>query len=304
MLRALENGTTAQPARSLRLFLLIAFSGAWILFLLPLAFGSPGDQTRSAVALVTWSAAMWAPGLAAIYVTRKVDGGNISDLGMGKFGDWRVSLWAWLAPPALTLVSGALTVILGVGKLDTSLAMLQSAAPSSSVSLAPNMILLFQALSGLTIGALFNTVFALGEELGWRGYLFPKLLPLGQIRAILLTGLVWGIWHWPVILQGRNYPGHPILGLFLMIGFCILFGAFLCWLYLRTGSVWAPAFCHATLNAFAGFPILFMPKVDLAIGGPITSLVGWIPMLALLGWMVWKRLIPVSEPAWVSEPEE
>ena len=155
--------------------------------------------------------------------------------------------------------------------------------------LPPGLIVGIQILFSITLAPLFNTLFALGEELGWRGYLLPKLFPLGQGRAILLSGVIWGVWHWPAILQGHNYPNQPILGMFLMIGFCVLFGAILSWLYLRTGSPWAPALGHASLNAFAGFPLVFMPGVNMALGGTLTSLVGWIPMILFVGWLIWKR---------------
>ena len=96
---------------------------------------------------------------------------------------------------------------------------------------------------------LINTLLALGEELGWRGSLLPELLPLGQRRAILLSGVIWGFWHAPVILQGHNYPSQPVLGVFLMVVFAVLVGAFFGWLYLRTRSPWAPALAHGSLNA-------------------------------------------------------
>jgi membrane protease YdiL (CAAX protease family) len=79
-----------------------------------------------------------------------------------------------------------------------------------------------------------------------------------------------------------------------MIGFCVLFGAFLSWLYLRTGSPWAPALGHGSLNAVAGLPLIFMPGVNMALGGTLTSLVGWIPMLLLVGWLFWKRKPPAA----------
>jgi membrane protease YdiL (CAAX protease family) len=151
-----------------------------------------------------------------------------------------------------------------------------------------------QIASALTIGPLFNTLFALGEELGWRAYLLPKLMPLGQLRAILLSGAIWGVWHFPAIVQGHNYPGHPYIGPFLMIGFCILIGAFFSWLYLRTRSAWAPALGHASLNAIAALPLLFIPKVDMAIGGTLASVIGWIPIAALAGWLMWTRRLPVE----------
>ena len=135
----------------------------------------------------------------------------------------------------------------------------------------------------------------MGEELGWRGYLLPKLEPHGQARAIVLSGVIWGVWHMPVILQGHNYPEHPLLGVFLMIVFCVLFGAFLSWLYLRTRSPWAPALGHGTLNAVGGLPLLFMPGVDLAFGGPLSSVLGWIPIIVFLVWLLCRGKLPVND---------
>jgi membrane protease YdiL (CAAX protease family) len=285
--------------KSLIVFLLITFSVAWILFILPLAFGGAEALTKQYITLICWSAAMWAPGLAAILTTRLVDREHLATLHLGRLGDKWTYLWAWLIPPVLVAAAGILTALLGVGQPDLELtAMREAMSQAPGPALPPMMIVGIQSLVALTLAPLFNTLFALGEELGWRGYLLPKLMPLGRGRAILLSGVIWGVWHWPVILQGRNYPGQPILGMFLMIGFCVLFGAILSWLYLRTGSPWAPALGHGTLNAVAGFPLIFMPGVNLALGGTLTSLVGWIPMLLCVGWLIWKRnLLSTSSEA-------
>ncbi len=74
------------------------------------------------------------------------------------------------------------------------------------------LIVAIQIAISFTLGPLINTLLALGEELGWRGFLLPSLLPLGQWRAILMSGLIWGVWHAPAILQGHNYPSQPVLG--------------------------------------------------------------------------------------------
>lgn len=140
---------------------------------------------------------------------------------------------------------------------------------------------------------LINTLLALGEELGWRGLLLPELLPLGQRRAILLSGVIWGFWHAPVILQGHNYPSQPVLGVFLMVVFTVLAGAFFGWLYLRTRSPWAPALAHGSLNAIAGLPLLFLTGVDITLGGTLASLIGWIPLALFVAWLVWTNRLPV-----------
>jgi uncharacterized protein len=283
--------------KSLSIFLLTAFLIAWFLFLLPLAFGAPGSTGHGGVALAAWAVAMWAPGLGAILATRFGDRQPQSTLRLMHTGPWRMYLWAWLLPPLLTIAAGLITVVLGIARPDLEFTAIRDAMANAQGPQMPvAIILVLQSLVALTLGPLFNTLFALGEELGWRGYLLPKLLPMGQMRAILISGVIWGAWHAPAILQGHNYPGQPILGVFLMVGFCVLFGTILSWIYLRARSPWAPALCHGTLNAVAGFPLLFMPKVNMALGGTLSSLVGWIPMLAFIGWLLWSRRLPVDMP--------
>jgi membrane protease YdiL (CAAX protease family) len=275
-------------------YLLIAFGLAWILFVLPLAFGAPGTISRQTASLVCWAAAMWAPGIAAILTTLKVDRQPFGSLHLGRLGDKRAYLWAWLLPLALTTATGLLTWLLGAGKLDLEFTSIRQAmAQAAGPQIPPGLVVGLQIAVALTIGPLFNTLFALGEELGWRGYLLPQLLPLGQGRAILFSGVIWGVWHWPAILQGQNYPQYPLPGLALMVVFCVLFGTILSWLYLRTHSPWAPALGHGALNAVAGFPLLFMPQVNMVVGGALTSLIGWIPMIAFIGWLVWSKRLPV-----------
>ncbi len=242
---------------------------------------------------------MWTPGLAAILVTRFIDHQPLSVLNLKRLGEKHAYLWAWLLPIIFSILTGMLTWAFGLGKLDLEFTLIKQAmsqAPGGS-AISPALVVVLQILIAMTIGPLFNTLFALGEELGWRGYLFPRLLPLGQWRAIILTGVIWGIWHSPVILQGQNYPGHPVLGVFLMIGFCLLLGTILSWLFLRTCNPWAPALAHGTVNAVAGLPLMFMTGIDMALGGTLTSLTGWIPMILFVIWLVWSKRLPMVNDA-------
>lgn len=278
-------------------FLIIAFSLAWVLFLLPLALGSPGSTTRQIATQVLWALAMWAPGLGAIIATRWIAGKRLGTLNLRRLGDWRAYLWAWLLFPALAVATGLLTWAFGAGKLDTQFTLMKEtlAAVPGGEAIPAGLIVLIQIGAALTFGPLFNTIFALGEELGWRGFLLPNLLPLGQWRAILLSGVIWGIWHAPVILQGHNYPNHPVAGVFMMVIFCVLLGAILSWLYLRTRSPWAPALAHGSLNAIAGLPLLFLTGVDISIGGTLASVIGWIPLALFVAWLVWTRRLPLKD---------
>lgn len=281
--------------KSLTYYLIIAFALAWILFVVPILFGPPTSATRQTVSLITWSLAMWAPGLAAILVTRNVKKKPLSSLSLRRLGDRRTYLWAWLVPPFLVVITGLLTWLLGAGELDLSFQAMREAmaqAPGGTAA-PPGMVVAIQIVFSLTLAPLINTVLALGEELGWRGFLLPELLPLGQWRAILLSGVIWGLWHAPAILQGHNYPSQPILGVFLMVVFTVLVGAFFSWLYLRTRSPWAPALAHGSLNATAGLPLLFLTGVDITLGGTLASLIGWIPLALFVAWLVWTNRLPV-----------
>ena len=80
-----------------------------------------------------------------------------------------------------------------------------------------------------------------------------------------------------------------------MVVFCTLLGVFVGWLYLRTRSPWAPALAHGSLNAVSGLPLMFLTGVRLTYGGVLTSLVGWIPLAVLVGWLVWSRRFPLEE---------
>lgn len=277
-------------------YLILAFALAWILFILPVPFGAPNSSLRQSISLVSWSLAMWAPGLAAILVTRYVKKEKIESLNLRQLGDRKAYLWAWLLPALLVVIAGLLTWLLGAGTLDLSFSAIREAmaqAPGADL-VPPTGVVVIQILFSLTLAPLINTFLALGEELGWRGFLLPELLPLGQWRAILLSGVIWGFWHAPTILQGHNYPNNPVLGVLLMVVFSVLVGAFFSWIYLRTRSPWAPALAHGSLNATAGLPLLFLTGVNMTIGGTLASLIGWIPLALLVGWLIWSRRLPVD----------
>jgi membrane protease YdiL (CAAX protease family) len=115
-------------------------------------------------------------------------------------------------------------------------------------------------------------------------------MPLGQWKAILISGTIWGVWHAPAIVQGHNYPGYPILGIFMMIVFCVLLGTILAWLYFNTRSPWVAALAHGSVNAVAGLPIMFMkPGFNMAFGGTIATFPAWIAMVIFIGWLVWSK---------------
>lgn len=94
---------------------------------------------------------------------------------------------------------------------------------------------------------------AFGEEWGWRGYLMPKLCEvMGKPAAIVVGGIIWGLWHAPLTISGHNfgvdYPGFPFVGILLMCVLCIADNAFLTLLTEKTGSIYPASFFHMLNN--------------------------------------------------------
>lgn len=280
--------------KPLTTFLILVFLISWPLFLVPLAFKNVDAQIRQMITTIAFALAMWGPGIAAIVATL-TSGGSFRDLNLRRLGPKRFYLWAWLLFPILTIVSSVVTVLFGIGEFDSNFTMINDMLTASE-TLNPTLIVAAQIGAALTIATLFNTFFAMGEELGWRGFLLQKLLPLGQWKAILISNIIWGLWHAPAIVQGLNYPGYPIAGIFMMVVFSLLLGTIFSWLYLNTKSPWTPALAHGSVNAIAGLPILFLiPGFDMALGGTLASVAGWLGLLVFVGWLVASKRLPVPE---------
>ncbi|MCQ2517104.1 MAG: CPBP family intramembrane metalloprotease [Saccharofermentans sp.] len=102
--------------------------------------------------------------------------------------------------------------------------------------------------------AVVTSFAALGEEGGWRGYMMPKLIKImGLNKAIIVGGIIWGLWHAPLTCIGHNfgtdYPGFPYVGILLMCCSCIFVGSILTFVTVKTKSIWPATFMHAVNNA-------------------------------------------------------
>ena len=167
----------------------------------------------------------------------------------------RVGRARWLAVAALValpLVGLALAVAVAM----PSVAFDPSVDPLPGVSL-PLGLLGVAATFGiaLALGATVNAVFAFGEEFGWRGYLLWELAPLGFWKASAAIGVVWGLWHAPIIADGYNYPSFPVVGVAAMTVACLAFSPLYTYLVLRAESVLAAALVHGVFNGSAGLVV-------------------------------------------------
>lgn len=230
---------------------------------------------------------MWAPAAANV-LTRLITGEGWKNAGLRlniKRG-WPYWLAAWFLPPLLTSLGAAIYFVLFPAHFDANLSTLREMLASTGQgAIDPWFVVISQVLLGILASPLLNGFFTFGEEFGWRAYMLPKLMPLGSRKAMLVSGIIWGAWHWPVIFMGYEYgleyPGAPVVGPLLFLYIATLFGVFLSWVTLRGGSVWPAVIGHAAINGFAAIGSLF------TIGEP-NPLLGPLPVgvIGSLGWAV------------------
>ncbi len=188
-------------------------------------------------------------------------------------GRWLYFLAAWLLPGLLTIIGLALFFFVFPQNYDPELTALKTQMDLAGAHMvSPWFVVIAQVIQATLLAPVLNALPSFGEEFGWHGYLLPKLLPLGGRKAILLTGMIWGVWHWPLILMGYNYGsgyfGAPYLGLLAMVWFCITSGAVFGWLDIKAGSVWPAVIGHSALNGIAALSLLFLAGEPNTLLGP------------------------------------
>src|SRR5215203_4523965 len=146
--------------------------------------------------------------------------------------------------------------------------------------------------------ALPVTLFTFGEEYGWRGYLLPRLLPLGEIKATLLLGVIWGVWHVPLILAGLNYPGvNPWLAVLVFTFVTVALSFTYTWFYVASsGSVLVAAVFHASTNQFSD--TFWVPPLLSGVNPFAPSLISAVLIMALVvvAYRVFRRPVQVKDP--------
>lgn len=210
-------------------------------------------------------------------------------------GNERLYALAWLLPAVLTFIGGTLFFLVFPQLFDRDATQLRSALEASGVPADQlGLIVMGQLLAAITVGPLINTIPSLGEEVGWRGMLLPLLCErMSERRAAIVSGIIWGLWHAPIIAMGHNYgmgyPGFPVTGILTMVVACTSIGCLLSWLRLRSGSVWPCAVAHGAINAITNAGVLFSTAGATLYGPSALGLVAGIPTM-LLAVYCWRQL--------------
>lgn len=186
--------------------------------------------------------------------------------------------------------------------IDTNFTVLKDTLENQGVSVDNiKAIVMINLLQGIFIGPIINIIFTLGEELGWRGYLLQKLSKEFSLqKSIIISGIIWGIWHAPIIAMGHNYGtrywGYPFMGILAMIIFCIVIGTYLSYLVVKTKSVIPCAIVHSAINGFVSFPI-YMCKAgaNVFIGPTILGIVGG-SVFIIVSILCFKSMCKIEKP--------
>jgi uncharacterized protein len=229
-------------------------------------------------------------GLILLVVLRLMKGGKEAFASTGLAGGkWQVWLLFGLGLVLFYALQTGLNSVFKLGQVVD----LKEAFPQLAVTNLPAPALqLLMAFQMMILGPFLGLIVSFGEEYGWRGYLQSELTRLGRIRGVFLVGVIWGIWHWPVIWMGYNYPGQPFLGSIAMVVWCILLAYFLAYAVFKSQGIWTAAYLHALNNQALSYFVLVMVTpasvlYSFGIGVPSLAL-GAIIVLLILRDPVWK----------------
>lgn len=222
---------------------------------------------------------MMIPLLAVIFTQLIFKQPVLKGLGISfRFNRW---WWiGWLLMPVIAFAVLGVTLLMPGANWAPDSEVVQSAVKALPEGVGVWGFLGITVVSGLLAGITINTVFAFGEEIAWRGFLMKEFKGKKFLAVALWIGIIWGFWHAPLILNGHNYPDHPVAGVFMMVAFCLLLTPILMYFRLKGRSVIVPAILHGTFNAVAGISAMVVtPVSDLLYGG--AGVAGFIVLLVV-----------------------
>lgn len=227
-----------QTLLRLGLFLLIAFSLTWIPHIICLHVWGYEKWTSSAFGVIV-TLTMYAPMLGNI-LTRLMTKEGFCDLKL------RFRLKGSLRYYAFPFLMGFLIMLMIVVIINCTHGnwKFEALAKASLPDLISELLLM------LAMPLSYIALPCFGEEFGWRGYLNPKLEQLtGTCGAVIIGGIIWGLWHAPLVAAGYNFgTGHPALNVLLMCISCVFVNAVLFWLTKKTDSVFPAVLLHSIMD--------------------------------------------------------
>jgi len=238
--------------KNVKLFIAIAYGLIWAA---GLALYLSGAKVASFSGAAPWlvSLCMFIPLVATLICQKASKEPLLRGIGIR----WKINRWwflGWLTFPIVALLTLLFTD--WISGIDTHTEAMQTL--SESLPIGPAGAVAFTLLSGMLAGVTINALFAFGEEVGWRGYLLKQFKGKSFLGTAVIIGIIWGLWHAPLILMGHNYPQHPQWGVLMMVVVSILMSFIIQYFRIKSGSVIVAAIMHGTCNAVAGTTMLFV----------------------------------------------
>lgn len=267
--------------------------GFWFAAVYPQAFPAleEGRNPLSSLGvMLAVGAGMFFPAISVV-VTRLLTGEGFRNAwvkpkqfkGTGKY-----YLLGWFGPMFLVAFGAVVYFLVTPGSFDPSMPFFKETVEAQLVTagqpaMADSEIAAmgYAQLALVLIAPALNAFTCFGEEWGWRGYLLPHMLEKRSITfTIVVSGIIWGLWHAPITVLGHNYglgyPGWPVLGIVAMCCFTTVIGCFFSWLTLRANSCLPAVFAHGALNGCGNAPTLFAVISSPFIGPAPTGMIGGI----------------------------
>jgi membrane protease YdiL (CAAX protease family) len=193
---------------------------------------------------------MWCPGVSAI-ITSLIFKRKLSLLGW-QWGEGRLQLWSYLTPLLYAITAYLIIWIAGWGIFYNQDMVARVAGSFGFQGLPPLLVIVLYLLIMGLYGLPGSVSSALGEEIGWRGFLTPELYKsMGYTKTSLINGIIWALWHYPILIFADYNSGTPAwygLSCFTLMVISISF--VFTWFRIRSGSLWTAALLHASHNLF------------------------------------------------------
>lgn len=281
------------------IYMIAAFGPAWILEIIASIFSNNGDQMVFSIILMI---VMFMPFLGVLIARIPLKGMGWAPRLKGKIRYVFFALWM---PALLSIIGGFLFFAFFPDAVDSEFLTLRGILEETGTlekleaqGLTMPMYLLITSVMAVTYAPFLNMFVALGEEVGWRGVMYPYLKEkLGVTKGRIVGGMIWGVWHWPVMIfagyeYGKEYIGAPVLGPIVFCICTVMMGIILDYVYEMTETIWMPALMHGAINAFTTFAYLTKPEyADKAILGPASiGIISMIPMIIMAVFICVKKI--------------
>jgi membrane protease YdiL (CAAX protease family) len=230
--------------KAITLYLVLAFAFSCVFYALMIASGHVGGGHGGYAIGLEWCPA------AAVLLTCTLLRIDIGTIGW-RWRPWRWQILAYATPLLFCLIGYVVVWATGLGGFPNGKTVDSLKAELGIPSLSTSEVILLWTFLSLIAGTVRSMAGAIGEQIGWSGFLLPRLVErYGFTRAAFINGAVWATWHFPILFFADYFDSAPPVWFWLPCFVIELLGlsVIILWLRLRSGSVWTGALVAASIN--------------------------------------------------------